>query len=80
MLVGGPLHSRKGINLPETNVTVPALTEYDWRCVAWSIEQQLDFLALSFVRTAEEIEETIDHSQFPLGEITSLSTHFKNQS
>lgn len=57
VLVGGPLKSRKGINLPDTDVTVPSITERDWECVDWAIEHKLDFLALSFVRTAEEILE-----------------------
>jgi len=34
VLVGGPLHSRKGINLPDTNVSIPSITEHDWN--AWT--------------------------------------------
>ena len=58
---GGPLKSRKGINLPDTDVSQPALTERDWECVDWAIEHQLDYLALSFVRSAEEVQELKDH-------------------
>jgi pyruvate kinase len=54
---GGVLKSKKGINLPDTPISVPSLTERDWACVDWAIEQRLDYLALSFVRTADDIRE-----------------------
>ena len=53
----GVLKSTKGINLPDTAVNVPSITEKDWLCVDWAIEQRLDYLALSFVRTAADIQE-----------------------
>lgn len=55
VLVGGPLSSHKGMNLPDTQLSVPAITEKDWRCVDWAIENGLDYLSLSFVQRAEEI-------------------------
>jgi pyruvate kinase len=55
VLVGGPLSSRKGMNLPDTQLSVPAITEKDWKCVDWAIENGLDYLSLSFVQRAEEI-------------------------
>jgi len=57
VMVGGPLHSRKGINLPDTRVSVPSITERDWQCVDWAIRHEADFLALSFVRSADEINQ-----------------------
>jgi len=54
---GGILKTSKGINLPDTTISVPSLTERDWECVDWAIDQRLDYLALSFVRTAEDINE-----------------------
>jgi len=57
----GPLHSRKGINLPDSDVSAPAITEYDWKCVDWAIEHKLEYLALSFVRSAKEIIELKDY-------------------
>ncbi len=54
---GGILKSSKGINLPDTTVNVPSITERDWECIDWAIEQRLDYLALSFVRTANDIRE-----------------------
>ncbi|MCP3687459.1 MAG: pyruvate kinase [Gammaproteobacteria bacterium] len=55
--VGGPLHSHKGINLPDTTMSIPSITERDWECVDWAIKNEVDFLALSFVRSAEEINQ-----------------------
>ena len=57
VLVGGPLHSRKGINLPDTDVSIPSITECDWECVDWAIQHKVEFLALSFVRSSEEINQ-----------------------
>lgn len=52
---GGRVTSRKGINLPDSDLHVPAITDQDWACVAWGVEHGLDYFALSFVRTADEI-------------------------
>lgn len=53
--IGGLVTSNKGINLPQSDISAPAITDRDWECVAWAVEHGLDFLALSFVRTAEEV-------------------------
>ena len=55
VVVGGMLRDRKGINLPGSRVSIPALTEKDRQDVAFCIEQQVDYLALSFVRSAADI-------------------------
>jgi len=55
--VGGRITSSKGINLPETDVTVPAITPRDWGCVEWGVRHGIDAFALSFVRRPDEIEE-----------------------
>lgn len=52
---GGVLKSGKGINLPDTVVKTPAITEKDWRDADWAIEHDLDYLALSFVRSADDL-------------------------
>jgi len=57
---GGRITSGKGINLPETDLSVPAITERDWECVRWAVEKGIDYLALSFVRTASEVNLLID--------------------
>jgi len=57
VLVGGPVRSRKGVNLPDTDLGIPAITLRDWQWVDWAVEHQLDYLALSFVQQADEIRE-----------------------
>ena len=52
---GGTITSGKGINLPDTNLSTPALTERDRECVQFAVENDIDFLALSFVRRAEDV-------------------------
>jgi pyruvate kinase len=59
--VGGILKSSKGINLPDSSVNVPSITDRDWECVDWAIENDLDYLALSFVRSAEDLELLREH-------------------
>lgn len=55
VMVGGRITSNKGINLPQSHLSAPAVTERDWECVAWAIRNDLDYLALSFVRRAEDV-------------------------
>ena len=52
---GGPLGSNKGVNLPNTEVSLPALTEKDVKDAVFAIEQQVDWFALSFVRNKEDL-------------------------
>jgi pyruvate kinase len=54
---GGWLRSHKGINLPGVSVSAPSITEKDRADITFAVEQQLDYLALSFVRRAEDISE-----------------------
>ena len=54
---GGPLKSKKGVNLPNTNISQPALTEKDKEDALFAIEQEVDWIALSFVRNAEDLME-----------------------
>lgn len=54
---GGVVSTGKGINLPDTALSLSPITERDWRCVDWAISHGLDFLALSFVRQAADIRE-----------------------
>ena len=54
---GGLVTSKKGINLPESVVSAPAITGEDWTNAQWAVEHGLDFLALSFVRSADEVLE-----------------------
>lgn len=54
---GGILKSRKGINLPNTKVSAPSLTEKDIEDLYFGLEQDVDWIALSFVRSAEDIHD-----------------------
>lgn len=54
---GGILKSRKGINLPNTKVSAPSLTEKDLEDLEFGLEQDVDWIALSFVRSADDIED-----------------------
>lgn len=52
---GGPLSSKKGVNLPNTNVSLPALTEKDIQDANFMLDMEVDWIALSFVRHAQDI-------------------------
>ena len=54
---GGELGQRKGINVPNVRVNLPAITEKDRKDIIFGIEQGIDFIAASFVRDAEAIKE-----------------------
>ena len=57
VLHGGMIKSHKGMNLPGVAVSAPSITEKDWADVAFAVEHKLEFLALSFVRRAQDIAE-----------------------
>jgi len=54
---GGPLRSKKGVNLPNTKLSLPALTPKDKADAVFAIEQQVDWIALSFVRNSDDLKE-----------------------
>lgn len=53
---GGVLKSRRHLNLPGRHVSLDSITPKDWKDIEFGIEQGVDFIALSFIRTADEIE------------------------
>ncbi len=55
VIVGGLLKSRKGVNLPNVKISIPALTEKDIKDLEFGLAQNVDFVALSFVRSAKEV-------------------------
>ncbi|AWG24343.1 pyruvate kinase [Flavobacterium kingsejongi] len=73
---GGPLKSKKGVNLPNTKVSLPALTQKDIKDALFAIENQVDWIALSFVRTAEDLMELQDliakHSSYKIPIIAKI--------
>jgi len=56
VLRGGKLGSKKGVNLPNTNISQPALTEKDIQDALFAISIEADWIALSFVRRAEDLD------------------------
>lgn len=57
VIVGGPLSSRKGVSAPGARLSLSSLTEKDRADALFAIEQQADYLALSFVRRAADVQE-----------------------
>ncbi len=73
---GGPLKSKKGVNLPNTKVSLPALTKKDIKDALFAIENKVDWIALSFVRTPDDLEELQDliakHSEYKIPIIAKI--------
>lgn len=68
VIQGGPLKSKKGVNLPNTNISLPALTKKDIKDAIFAVGQSVDWIALSFVRFSQDlidlqnlIKEHCDH-------------------
>jgi pyruvate kinase len=59
VLVGGVLKNNKGINLPGVKVSAPALTEKDRRDLDYGLRAGVDFVALSFVRSPDDVREAV---------------------
>ncbi len=57
VIQGGELKSKKGVNLPNTNISLPALTEKDVEDAIFAIKQDVDWIALSFVRHKQDVED-----------------------
>ena len=57
VMEGGTVRSRQGVNLPGVKLSIPAMLEVDRENAAWAAKNGIDFLGLSFVRRAEEIED-----------------------
>ena len=53
----GVIKGKKGINVPNVNISLPALTDKDRRFIRWAIEKDIDFIAHSFVRTKDDLSE-----------------------
>jgi len=57
VIQGGPLKSKKGVNLPNTKVSLPCLTEKDLEDVVVAMEEGVEWVGLSFVRDADDVNE-----------------------
>lgn len=60
VVIGGVLSSKKGLNLPDTKISLPALTEKDLMDLDFIIDQNVDWIALSFVRQVKDITDLKD--------------------
>lgn len=56
VVVGGALSSHKGINLPTRSISAPILSDKDQADLAFGLKQSVDYVALSFVRSAEDVQ------------------------
>lgn len=76
VIQGGPLKSKKGVNLPNTDISQPALTEKDIEDAIFAISQDVDWIALSFVRHAEDLMQLRDlikeHSDYKIPIIAKI--------
>ncbi|MEQ9460761.1 MAG: pyruvate kinase [Phycisphaeraceae bacterium] len=57
---GGRISNGKGVNLPDSDISAPSVTDYDKKCIDWAIRRELDYLALSFVRKAQDVQDLLD--------------------
>jgi pyruvate kinase len=70
--IGGVISDRKGINVPDAEVPIPALTDKDRRDLAFALEHGADWIGLSFVQRPEDIAETRKLMTGPHGSRASL--------
>lgn len=57
VITGGVAYTKKGVNMPQSDLHVPAFSEKDRVDLQMALEEKLDFVALSFVRSAKDLEE-----------------------
>ncbi len=57
VLVGGKISNHKGINVPDTPIDMPYISEVDKKDLLFGIQQEVDYIALSFVRSADDVLE-----------------------
>ncbi|MGA7617604.1 MAG: pyruvate kinase [Thermoanaerobaculia bacterium] len=61
VIYGGPIASKKGMNFPDTELTIPAITEKDVEDLRFAAEHDVDYIAASFIRRKEDIEQIRKH-------------------
>lgn len=59
VVVGGMLKSRKGVNLPDVDITMSSLTEKDIQDLDFGLKVGVDFVAMSFVRSARDVQDVV---------------------
>ncbi len=74
VITGGLLRSNKGMNLPKAHLSIPAITEKDKNDLIFALDQQADWIALSFVRQAAEVHQLKEmiRELSPFGRLTPV--------
>ncbi|MGB0274856.1 MAG: pyruvate kinase [Flavobacteriaceae bacterium] len=76
VIQGGVLKSKKGVNLPNTNISLPALTKKDVKDAVFAVKQNVDWIALSFVRHRQDVEDLRklikEHSEYDIPIISKI--------
>ena len=75
VLNGGELGSKKGVNVPNVKIKLPALTDKDKEDILFGIQEGFDFIAASFVRTADairEIKKILEDHDYEMGVIAKI--------
>ena len=76
VIQGGELKSKKGVNLPNTKISLPALTEKDIADAIFAISQDVDWIALSFVKTPQDLKDLQEliakHSKYKIPIIAKI--------
>jgi pyruvate kinase len=78
VITGGMISSHKGINLPTRSVTIPAFTEKDRHDLEFGVKAGVDFVALSFVKEASDIEkikQELERQQYNIPVIAKIERH-----
>jgi pyruvate kinase len=63
VVVGGPIRSRKGLNIPDVDLGISAFTDHDRRCLEFALAHGVDAFSQSFVERAEDIAAVKDHAK-----------------
>ncbi|NLZ55935.1 MAG: pyruvate kinase, partial [Clostridiaceae bacterium] len=79
VIVGGLLSDRKGVNLPNTPTQLPALSDSDYRDLQFAVEQEVEFVAASFVRSAADVREVRDALHELNGDSIRIIAKIENQ-
>jgi len=77
VIVGGEIKGKRGVNLPDANLSISCLTEKDRKDLEFGVKNKVDFIALSFVRKASDIEELraiLDAKKCKAGIIAKIET------
>ena len=61
IVIGGKLQSRKGVNLPNTKISLPSLSEKDKEDIRFIVKNEIEWIGLSFVRSADDVKELDDY-------------------